>query len=97
MLYVLEVDGGLGMPVTTLSSDEMATFLKVCQPRNNGHAVPGKVRANNDLKGTFAIEVIYYSIVFCIKSSVIFMYHRFGNTSSLSIDSFLTWISDGKE
>ncbi|KAI3325761.1 hypothetical protein HD806DRAFT_456393 [Xylariaceae sp. AK1471] len=54
-LYVLEVDGGLGMPITTLSSNEMVTFLK----------------------GTFAIEVIYYSIVFCIKSSVIFMYHRF--------------------
>ncbi|KAI1756146.1 hypothetical protein F4782DRAFT_537936 [Xylaria castorea] len=29
------------------------------------------------LKGTFAIEVIYYTIVFFVKSSIIFMYQRF--------------------
>ncbi|KAI8631491.1 hypothetical protein F5Y19DRAFT_423922 [Xylariaceae sp. FL1651] len=54
-IYVLKIDGGMGMPITTLSFDEMTTFLK----------------------GTFAIEVVYYTIVFFIKSSVIFMYHRF--------------------
>ncbi|KAI1361837.1 hypothetical protein F5Y08DRAFT_313555 [Xylaria arbuscula] len=54
-IYVIKIHGGMGMPITTLSFNEMATFLK----------------------GTFAIELIYYTIVFCVKSSIIFMYHRF--------------------
>ncbi|KAI0402306.1 hypothetical protein F4802DRAFT_617966 [Xylaria palmicola] len=29
------------------------------------------------LKVTFAIELIYYTIIFCVKSSIIFMYQRF--------------------
>ncbi|KAI0517794.1 hypothetical protein F5B22DRAFT_654571 [Xylaria bambusicola] len=54
-IYVIKIHGGVGMPITTLSFTEMATFLKA----------------------TFAIELIYYTIVFCIKTSIIFMYQRF--------------------
>ncbi|KAI1127012.1 hypothetical protein F5Y10DRAFT_243698 [Nemania abortiva] len=54
-VYVIEVYGGIGMPVVTLSSKEMRIFLQV----------------------TFAIEIIYYTILFFIKTSIIFMYQRF--------------------
>ncbi|KAI1744841.1 hypothetical protein F4680DRAFT_168056 [Xylaria scruposa] len=54
-IYVVKIHGGLGMPMMTLSSNEMTIFLK----------------------GTFAIELIYYTIVFFVKSSIIFMYQRF--------------------
>ncbi|KAI0432456.1 hypothetical protein F5Y09DRAFT_353534 [Xylaria sp. FL1042] len=54
-IYVIKIHGGMGMPITTLSAQEMITFLK----------------------GTFAIEIFYYTIVFCVKSSIIFMYQRF--------------------
>ncbi|KAI0538548.1 hypothetical protein GGR58DRAFT_467673 [Xylaria digitata] len=54
-IYVIKLHGGMGMPIMTLSSNEMATFLK----------------------GTFAIEIFYYTIVFSVKSSIIFMYQRF--------------------
>ncbi|KAI0458900.1 hypothetical protein F5B21DRAFT_527722 [Xylaria acuta] len=54
-IYVINLHGGMGMPIMTLSSNEMTIFLK----------------------GTFAIEVIYYTIVFFVKSSIIFMYQRF--------------------
>ncbi|KAI3339255.1 hypothetical protein F4824DRAFT_488092 [Ustulina deusta] len=54
-IYVIKVKGGLGMPMMTLSSNEMITFLK----------------------GTFAIEIFYYTILFCIKSSIILTYQRF--------------------
>ncbi|TGJ84616.1 hypothetical protein E0Z10_g4153 [Xylaria hypoxylon] len=54
-IYIIKVHGGMGMPIMTLSSGEMTTFLK----------------------GTFAIEIFYYTIVFCVKSSIIFMYQRF--------------------
>lgn len=40
----------------------------------------------DSVQGTFAIEVIYYTIVFFIKSSIIFMYLRFG---TYSLDAFL--------
>ncbi|KAI0205949.1 hypothetical protein F4808DRAFT_408382 [Astrocystis sublimbata] len=54
-IYVIDIHGGLGMPMMTLSPMEMTIFLK----------------------GTFAIEIIYYTILFFIKSSIIFMYQRF--------------------
>lgn len=54
-IYVLEVYGGMGMSIATLSFAEMTVFLK----------------------GTFAVEIFYYTIVFCVKSSIIFMYQRF--------------------
>ncbi|KAI1303954.1 hypothetical protein F5Y03DRAFT_384880 [Xylaria venustula] len=54
-IYVIKIYGGTGMPITTLSFNEMTIFLK----------------------GTFAIEILYYTIIFCIKSSIIFMYQRF--------------------
>ncbi|KAI0397512.1 hypothetical protein F5Y17DRAFT_477430 [Xylariaceae sp. FL0594] len=54
-IYVIKIHGGLGRSMTTLSPQEMVTFLKV----------------------TFAIEVIYYTIIFFIKTSIVFMYHRF--------------------
>ncbi|KAI0414298.1 hypothetical protein F5X98DRAFT_390037 [Xylaria grammica] len=54
-IYVIKLHGGMGMPIATLSSKEMTTFLK----------------------GTFAIEIFYYTIIFSIKSSIIFMYQRF--------------------
>lgn len=54
-IYVLEIYGGMGMSITTLSFAEMAVSLK----------------------GTFAVEIFYYTIVFCVKSSIVFMYQRF--------------------
>ncbi|KAI0465750.1 hypothetical protein F4859DRAFT_507844 [Xylaria cf. heliscus] len=54
-IYVINIYGGMGMPIMTLSFNEMTIFLK----------------------STFAIEVIYYTIVFFVKSSIIFMYQRF--------------------
>ncbi|KAI1151285.1 hypothetical protein F4825DRAFT_477260 [Nemania diffusa] len=54
-IYVIEIYGGIGMPIMTLSSQEMMVFLK----------------------STFAIEILYYTILFFIKSSIIFMYQRF--------------------
>ncbi|KAJ2990148.1 hypothetical protein NUW58_g3101 [Xylaria curta] len=59
-IYVSDIHGGLGMPMATLSHNEMITFLKC----------------------TLAIEIFYYVVIFCIKSSIVFMYQRFavGNT-----------------
>ncbi|KAI0965595.1 hypothetical protein F4678DRAFT_485246 [Xylaria arbuscula] len=54
-IYVIKIYGGTGMPITTLTFNEMTIFLK----------------------GTFAIEILYYTIIFCVKSSIIFMYQRF--------------------
>ncbi|KAI0150491.1 hypothetical protein GGR57DRAFT_184694 [Xylariaceae sp. FL1272] len=55
VIYVLQLDGGMGIPFMTLTLEEISTFLKA----------------------TFAVELLYYGIVFFVKSSIVFMYHRF--------------------
>lgn len=59
-------DHGLGLPMTTLTLDNMVMFLKV----------------------TLAIQVMYYANIFCIKTSIVLTYLRFGK---LATSDSLAW------
>jgi len=62
--YLIDIfiarDHGLGLPMNTLTLDNMVMFLKV----------------------TLAIQVMYYANVFCIKTSIVLTYLRFGMSMS---------------
>ncbi|KAI0834692.1 hypothetical protein F5Y06DRAFT_150230 [Hypoxylon sp. FL0890] len=53
VLYVGRTNG-MGLPMETLTMDEMETLLKL----------------------VFVIEILYYIIITCVKSSIVFMYDR---------------------
>ena len=64
----------VGYPMTFLTPDDMVSMIKVRAPRS-GFSSPDTLTCR---KTTLAIQLMYYSIVCFIKTSILFTYLRFG-------------------